>query len=224
MRGAMAHQSAAGEGGQSSFAVADLGPKFGPKGPPRSHGIEGEGRGVRLRPRATPRQRRSILSSSTLSAAWLLGLVRSAASHRTTGQALGRKREKVPTRVGAANRPGPLEDLGPYLPPPRLTADSDDLARVYRFDLAQDSEMISPNPSDLMSPGARGVLAVYFWHRRSRVVNLESRFAGLVFLRLLLWACGQRACVVQAQRHVHSATGSGLSAGFATISSARFNN
>ena len=25
-----------------------------------------------------------------------------------------------------------------------LTADSDDLARVYRFDLAQDSEMISP--------------------------------------------------------------------------------
>jgi len=25
-----------------------------------------------------------------------------------------------------------------------LSADSDDLARVYRFDLAQDSEMISP--------------------------------------------------------------------------------
>jgi hypothetical protein len=25
-----------------------------------------------------------------------------------------------------------------------LTADSDDLARVYRFDLAQDSEMMSP--------------------------------------------------------------------------------
>jgi len=25
-----------------------------------------------------------------------------------------------------------------------LPADSDDLARVYRFDLAQDSEMISP--------------------------------------------------------------------------------
>jgi hypothetical protein len=25
-----------------------------------------------------------------------------------------------------------------------LAADSDDLARVYRFDLAQDSEMISP--------------------------------------------------------------------------------
>ena len=33
-------------------------------------------------------------------------------------------------------------------------ADSDDLARVYRFDLAQDSEMISP--------GARGVLTVWF--------------------------------------------------------------
>ena len=27
---------------------------------------------------------------------------------------------------------------------PRYAADSDDLARVYRFDLAQDSEMISP--------------------------------------------------------------------------------
>jgi hypothetical protein len=25
-----------------------------------------------------------------------------------------------------------------------ISADSDDLARVYRFDLAQDSEMISP--------------------------------------------------------------------------------
>jgi hypothetical protein len=52
------------------------------------------------------------------------------------------------------------------------------------------------------------------WHRRSRVVNLESRLEGLVFLLLLLlWACGQRPCVVQAQRHVHSAIGSGLSAG-----------
>jgi hypothetical protein len=28
--------------------------------------------------------------------------------------------------------------------PEKATADSDDLARVYRFDLAQDSEMISP--------------------------------------------------------------------------------
>jgi hypothetical protein len=33
-------------------------------------------------------------------------------------------------------------------------ADSDDLARVYRFDLAQDSEMISPTITILMSPGA----------------------------------------------------------------------
>src|ERR1700733_15359980 len=64
-----------------------------------------------------------------------------------------------------------------------------------------------------MSPGAGGVLAVYFWHRRSREVNLESRLEGVVFLLLLLWACGQRRCVVQAQRHVHSATGSGLSGG-----------
>src|SRR5229473_1801823 len=78
--------------------------------------------------------------------------------------------------------------------------------------------MISPGYSDLMSPGARGVLAVWFWHRRSRVVNLESRLEGLVFLLLLLWACGRRSCVVQAQRHVHSATCSGLSAGGFTSS------
>jgi len=42
-----------------------------------------------------------------------------------------------------------------------VPADSDDLARVYRFDLAQDSEMISPT-IPMMSPGARGVLAVWF--------------------------------------------------------------
>jgi hypothetical protein len=47
-------------------------------------------------------------------------------------------------------------------PPSLLTADSDDLAQVYRFDLAQDSEMISPTVAILMSPGARGVLAVCF--------------------------------------------------------------
>ena len=45
------------------------------------------------------------------------------------------------------------------------------------------------------------------------MVNLESRLEGLLRLLLLLWACGQRSCVVQAQRHVHSATCSGLSAG-----------
>jgi hypothetical protein len=44
---------------------------------------------------------------------------------------------------------------------PGVPADSDDLARVYRFDLAQDSEMISPT-IPMMSPGARGVLAVWF--------------------------------------------------------------
>jgi hypothetical protein len=48
------------------------------------------------------------------------------------------------------------------------------------------------------------------------VVNLESRLEILV--RLLLLCCGHvgnTLRVVQAQRHVHSATGSGLSAGFA---------
>jgi hypothetical protein len=43
-----------------------------------------------------------------------------------------------------------------------LDADSDDLARAYRFDLAQDSEMVSPTIPILMSPGAGGVLAVLF--------------------------------------------------------------
>src|SRR5258708_33685533 len=61
-----------------------------------------------------------------------------------------------------------------------------------------------------MSPGREAFWPVGFWHRRSRVVNLKSRLEGL--LRLLLWACGQRSCVVQAQRHVHSATGPRLSA------------
>ena len=41
-----------------------------------------------------------------------------------------------------------LTDLSMPLPAARdyasYSADSDDLARVYRFDLAQDSEMISP--------------------------------------------------------------------------------
>ncbi|WP_407114721.1 hypothetical protein [Bradyrhizobium sp. LMG 9283] len=37
-----------------------------------------------------------------------------------------------------------LEGVSCLPPEERLCADSDDLARVYRFDLAQDSEMISP--------------------------------------------------------------------------------
>ena len=49
------------------------------------------------------------------------------------------------------------------------------------------------------------------------MVNLESRLE--VLLRLLLLLCcghvGNALRVVQAQRHVHSATGSGLSAGLA---------
>jgi hypothetical protein len=44
----------------------------------------------------------------------------------------------------------------------RQSADSDDLARVYRFDLAQDSEDDLAHHSDLISPGARGVLAIWF--------------------------------------------------------------
>src|SRR5258708_34459063 len=74
--------------------------------------------------------------------------------------------------------------------------------------------MISPTVPICCRPGREAFWLSGFWHRRSRVVNLESRLEGLVFLLLLLWACGRRSCVVQAQRHVHSATGSGLSAGF----------
>jgi hypothetical protein len=44
-------------------------------------------------------------------------------------------------------------------------ADSDDLARVYRFDLAQDSEMISPAIPILMSPGREAFWQFGFWHR-----------------------------------------------------------
>ena len=45
------------------------------------------------------------------------------------------------------------------------SADSDDLARVYRFDLAQDSEMISPAIPILMSPGREAFWQFGFWHR-----------------------------------------------------------
>ena len=40
-----------------------------------------------------------------------------------------------------------------------------------------------------------------------------SGVRGLLVYCSALWACGQRPCVVQAQRHVHSATGSGLPTG-----------
>jgi hypothetical protein len=43
---------------------------------------------------------------------------------------------------------------GKLFPEGSKIADSDDLAQVYRFDLAQDSEMISPTITILMSPGA----------------------------------------------------------------------
>ena len=45
------------------------------------------------------------------------------------------------------------------------SADSDDLARVYRFDLAQHSEMISPTIPILMSPGREAFWQSGFWHR-----------------------------------------------------------
>ncbi len=86
-----------------------------------------------------------------------------------------------------------------------MDADCDDFARVYRFDLA--------HQSDLMWAGARGVLAVWFWQRRGRVVNFESRRDELVFCCCCSGHLGNALRVVQAKRHVHSATGSGLSAG-----------
>jgi len=66
-----------------------------------------------------------------------------------------------------------------------------------------------------MSPGAEAFWQSGFWHRRSRVVNLESRLEGVVFCCSCCGHVGNALRVVQVQRHVHSATGSGLPAGFA---------
>ena len=66
-----------------------------------------------------------------------------------------------------------------------------------------------------MSPGARGVLAIEFLASRKPRGQLESRLGVLVFFCCLYCGhVGNALRVVQAQRHVHSATGSGLSGGF----------
>jgi hypothetical protein len=44
------------------------------------------------------------------------------------------------------------------------------------FDLARDTEMISPTVPILILPGREAAFWLAgFWHRRGRVVNLESR-------------------------------------------------
>jgi len=58
------------------------------------------------------------------------------------------------TKYEALEKNAVSEPEMPQLGNHKYSADSDDLARVYRFDLAQDSEMISPTIPILMPPGA----------------------------------------------------------------------
>lgn len=92
-------------------------------------------------------------------------------------------------------------------------ADSDEVAQAYRYEVARGFRDDVAHLSDLISPSGEA-----FWPAGSLASVKPRGQSGIAtstcFLLLrLLWACGQRDCVVQAQRHVHSATGSGLSGG-----------
>jgi hypothetical protein len=83
-----------------------------------------------------------------------------------------------------------------------LGADSDDLARVYRFDLAQDSEMISPTIPTLMSArGVRrsGVLVSGIGEAARSTLNHGLRLRSL--LLLLLWACSGSVGDIERNQH-----------------------
>jgi hypothetical protein len=77
--------------------------------------------------------------------------------------------------------------------------------------------MMSPPLRFNVAPRRKAFLLVWFWHRQSRMVNLESRLEVFV----ICFCCGHVGnffCVVQAQRHVDSAICSGLSAAGFTAS------
>jgi len=84
-------------------------------------------------------------------------------------------------------------------------ADSDEVAQAYRYEVARGFRDDVAHLSDLISPSGEA-----FWPAGSLASVKPRGQSGIAtstfFLLLrLLWACGQRDCVVQAQRHVHSA-------------------
>jgi len=87
----------------------------------------------------------------------------------------------------------------------RLIADSDEVAQAYRYEVARGFRDDVAHLSDLISPSGEA-----FWPAGSLASVKPRGQSGIAtstfFLLLrLLWACGQRDCVVQAQRHVHGA-------------------
>lgn len=85
------------------------------------------------------------------------------------------------------------------------TADSDEVAQAYRYEVARGFRDDVAHLSDLISPSGEA-----FWPAGSLASVKPRGQSGIAtstfFLLLrLLWACGQRDCVVQAQRHVHGA-------------------
>lgn len=84
-------------------------------------------------------------------------------------------------------------------------ADSDEVAQAYRYEVARGFRDDVAHLSDLISPSGEA-----FWPAGSLASVKPRGQSGIAtstfFLLLrLLWACGQRDCVVQAQRHVHGA-------------------
>lgn len=85
------------------------------------------------------------------------------------------------------------------------SADSDEVAQAYRYEVARGFRDDVAHLSDLISPSGEA-----FWPAGSLASVKPRGQSGIAtstfFLLLrLLWACGQRDCVVQAQRHVHGA-------------------
>lgn len=133
----------------------------------------------------------------------------------------GRRNNKVPNRAGLAEISLQLLSLYTFQPrrisAPLLSdlerivtvaiqrADSDEVAQAYRYEVARGFRDDVAHLSDLISPSGEA-----FWPAGSLASVKPRGQSGIAtstfFLLLrLLWACGQRDCVVQAQRHVHGA-------------------